>query len=186
MKSGASDFCCEYTLDTYFNQDPVPGVRSLVAGADCGDSRRDPSAVDRIADLRYRPALSIRGLAAFTGGVKVALSAAQASLAAASEEQKKLATEVAELESTIATEAARIEAAVSSTRLATEHARIAAESAQEAQKKAIAEHASQVGRLEELRRQRGFSGLSWRGEPVARSSGPSCRRTRPRTNGDRS
>jgi hypothetical protein len=47
MKSGASDFCCEYTLDTYFNQDPVPGVRSLVVGADCGGSRRDPSAVDR-------------------------------------------------------------------------------------------------------------------------------------------
>ena len=99
-------------------------------------------------------------LAAFTGGVKVALSAARASLAAASEEQKKLATEVAELESTIAAEAVRIEAAVSSTRLATEHARTAAESAQEAQKKAIAEHASQVGRLEELRRQRDSQDLA--------------------------
>jgi hypothetical protein len=99
-------------------------------------------------------------LAAFTGGVEVALSAARASFAAASEEQKKLATEVAELESTVAGEAARIEAAVSSTRLAMEHARTAAESAQEAQKKAIAEHASQVGRLEELRRQRDSQDLA--------------------------
>jgi DNA repair exonuclease SbcCD ATPase subunit len=99
-------------------------------------------------------------LAIFTGGVTVALSAARASLAAASEEQKKLATEVAALESTIAAEAVRIEAAVSGTRLAAEHARTAVESAQEAQKKAIAEHASELGRLEELRRQRNSQDLA--------------------------
>ena len=99
-------------------------------------------------------------LAAFTGGVTAALSAARASLAAASEEQKKLTTETAELESTIAAEAVRIEAAVSSTRLGAEHARTAAESAQEAHKRAIAEHASQVGRLEELRRQRDSQDLA--------------------------
>jgi hypothetical protein len=57
-------------------------------------------------------------LAAFTGGVTVALSAAQASFAAASEEQKKIAAEVATLESTIAAGAARIEAAVSGSRAA--------------------------------------------------------------------
>jgi hypothetical protein len=50
--------------------------------------------------------------------VTVALSAAQASFAAASEEQKKIAAEVATLESTIAAGAARIEAAVSGSRAA--------------------------------------------------------------------
>ena len=99
-------------------------------------------------------------LAAFTGGVTLALSAARASLAAASEEQKKLATEVAALESTIAADAVRIEAAVSGTCLAAEHARTAVEGAQEGQKKAIAEHASQLGRLEELRRQRDSQDLA--------------------------
>jgi len=99
-------------------------------------------------------------LAAFTGGVTVALSAARASLAAASEEQKKLAIEVAALESTIAAEAVRIEAALSGTRLAAEYATTAVENAQEAQKKAIAEHASQLGRLDELRRQRDSQDLA--------------------------
>ncbi|MCU1382593.1 MAG: putative GTP-binding protein [Acidobacteria bacterium] len=99
-------------------------------------------------------------LARFPGGVTVALSDARASLAAASDEQKKLATELAALESTIAAEAVRVETAVRATRLAAEHARIAVENGQEEQKKAIAEHASELGRLEELRRQRDSQDLS--------------------------
>ena len=124
-------------------------------------------------------------LAAFPGGVTVALSAARASLAAASEEQKKLATEVAALESTIAAEAARIEAAVSGTRLAAEHARTAVEScatgADKGDRRACVASRSARGTAEAAR----LSGSRGRGEPVARSSRPSCRRTRARANGDR-
>ena len=124
-------------------------------------------------------------LAAFTGGVTVALSAARASLAAASEEQKKLATEVAALESTIAAEAVRIEAAVSGTRLAAEHAqdcsRECARGAEKGDRRACVAARSARGTAEAAR----FSGSSGRGEPVARSSRPSCRRTRARAIGDR-
>ena len=59
----------------------------------------------------------------FPDGVAAALSAARAALAAASDEQQKVAAELASLESTIAAKNARIEAAVSDARVTAEHAR---------------------------------------------------------------
>jgi hypothetical protein len=93
-------------------------------------------------------------LMAFPAGIAPALSEANESFSGASKQQARIATELATLKSTIAAETARIEAAVSSARAALERARTDVDLAQQAQTKAIAEHASQTGRLEELRRLR--------------------------------
>jgi hypothetical protein len=99
-------------------------------------------------------------LAAFPEGVKPALSAARVALAAAEEEERAVAAEVAALERTIAAETARIEAAVSGTRAAEENAKKAVDVAQQAVTRAIAEHAAQLGRLEELRKLRDAQDLA--------------------------
>jgi DNA repair exonuclease SbcCD ATPase subunit len=87
-------------------------------------------------------------------GIVTTLSVAQAALAAASAEQQKIAAELASLETTVAAQNARIEAALSGARATSEQARVRVETAQSEQTKAIAEHASQAGRLDALQKQR--------------------------------
>jgi hypothetical protein len=99
-------------------------------------------------------------VAAFPKGIAMTLSAAQAALAAASGEQQTIAAELASLESTLAARRARIEAALGGARAALEQARAGVELAQAERTKAIAGHASQAGRLEELRKLRDAQDLA--------------------------
>lgn len=99
-------------------------------------------------------------LAAFPEGVAAARSAARAALAAAVGEQQTVVAELASLESIIAAQHARIEAAVRDARATAEHARARLDEAQSARTTAITDHASQVGRLEELRRLRDAQNLA--------------------------
>jgi hypothetical protein len=98
-------------------------------------------------------------LAAFREGVAATLSSAQAELAAASREQQSVVAELASLERTIAAQNARVEAAVREARAKAEKAREQLITADAERTKAITDHASQVGRLEELRRVRDVQDL---------------------------
>jgi hypothetical protein len=93
-------------------------------------------------------------LGVFPNGIVMALSAARAALAAASSEQQTIAAELASLESTVAAQHARIEAALHGARATLEQARAGVELAQAERTRAIADHASHAGRLEELRKLR--------------------------------
>jgi hypothetical protein len=93
-------------------------------------------------------------LAAFPHGVDGAFSTAEAELAAALKEQEKAAAELQSLESTIKARNAQIETAVREARQHAEEVRARVDAANAEHTKAIIDHASQVGRLEELRRQR--------------------------------
>jgi hypothetical protein len=93
-------------------------------------------------------------LAAFPEGVAATLSAAQAALAAASGEQQNVVAELASLERMIAAQNARVEAAIREALAKAEKAREQLITADAERTKAITDHASQVGRLEELRRVR--------------------------------
>jgi hypothetical protein len=99
-------------------------------------------------------------LAAFPAGVELTLAGAQAALAAVMGEQEQVAAELASLESTIAAQNVRIEAAVRDARATVEQARARLDAVQAEQTKAITAHASQVGRLEELRRLRDAQDLA--------------------------
>ena len=98
-------------------------------------------------------------LAAFPEGVAATLSAAQADLAAASREQRDVVAELASLESMIAAQNARVEAAVREARANAEKTREQLITADAECTKAITDHASQAGRLVELRRVRGAQDL---------------------------
>jgi hypothetical protein len=91
---------------------------------------------------------------AFPQGLPTALVDAQKALAAAVEEQHKVSDDLVSLNSCVAAEHERLEAAVNDARTAIETARRQVESARGELTDAIAEHASQVGRLNELRRLR--------------------------------
>jgi hypothetical protein len=91
---------------------------------------------------------------AFPEGVAAALSIAQTALVTALGEQQKVVTDLASLESTLAAQRERVEAAVRDSRATVELARTRLDAAQAARTKAITDHASQVGRLEELRKLR--------------------------------
>jgi hypothetical protein len=93
-------------------------------------------------------------LAAFPEGVDATLSAAQTALAAAMGEQQKVVVGLASLESTITAQTERVEAAVRDARATVEQARVPLDAAQVERTKAITDHASQMGRLAELRRLR--------------------------------
>jgi hypothetical protein len=99
-------------------------------------------------------------LAAFPEGVAATLSAAQAALATASGEQQNVVAELASLENTIAAQNERVEAAVREARAKAEKARAQLDTAHAERTKAITDHASQVGRLEELRRLRDAEDLA--------------------------
>ena len=93
-------------------------------------------------------------LVRFTESLTIELSAAQSAAAAASEEQKTIASEVASIERTIAEQTARIEAAVSGARAAVGRAQAEIELAEGARTTVLKEHAAEGGRLEALRKQR--------------------------------
>jgi hypothetical protein len=93
-------------------------------------------------------------LTAFPDGVNAALVAAQAALAAANSEKENATTKLASLERTIDQRKKRTDAALSVARTNAEQAKIAADTAQEQLTTAKTNHASQHGRLIELRRLR--------------------------------
>jgi len=93
-------------------------------------------------------------LVIFSEGVAATLSDAQAKLAGALDEQQKVATELASLESTIAAQNDRVEAAIREARAIAEQAQAGLDGASAERTNAITAHALQVGRLEELRRLR--------------------------------
>ena len=90
----------------------------------------------------------------FPQGLPTALVDAQKALAAAVEEQQKVSDDLVSLNRNVAAEHERLEAAFSDACTAIETARRQAETARGQLTDAIAEHASQVGRLDELRRLR--------------------------------
>jgi DNA repair exonuclease SbcCD ATPase subunit len=93
-------------------------------------------------------------LATFPEGVAATLSDAEAKLAEAFDEQRKVAAELASLESTIAAQNERVEAAFSEARAIAEEAQAALDAASTERTNAITAHALEVGRLKELRRLR--------------------------------
>jgi chromosome segregation ATPase len=99
-------------------------------------------------------------LAAFPEGVDATLSAAQATLAAALNEQQKVAAELTSLESTIAAQNERVEAAIQEARATAEQAQARLDAADTERTNAITAHALQVGRVEELRRLRDAQDLA--------------------------
>ncbi len=99
-------------------------------------------------------------LVAFPEGVAATLSAVQAALAAASGEQQSVVAELASLEIMIAAQNERVEAAVREARATAEKAGVQLDAANAERTKAIADHASQLGRLEELRRLRDAQDLA--------------------------
>jgi energy-coupling factor transporter ATP-binding protein EcfA2 len=99
-------------------------------------------------------------LAMFPQGIPTTLSAAQAALSAASNEQEMIAAELASMESAIAAENARIDAALRGARATLEQARAGVDVAQAERTKSIAEHALQLGRLDALQRQRDAEDLA--------------------------
>lgn len=93
-------------------------------------------------------------LQSFPQGLAGALSDARQALAAATEEQQTVSAELASLDRSIAAEHARIEAGVSDARTTAQAAHSRVEAAHQDLTKAIAAHATQAGRLDELRRLR--------------------------------
>ena len=153
---------------TALGADPTASLRKrrqqLSADLDAARSKAGKAGTDHsLAEERSRTskatldaAVAARdtALAALPEGLATTLAAARASLATARHEEEQIHDEVEALESTIAAETARIAAAVSDTEAAEQHARAAVDAAQQALTQAVAEQASQAGRLEELRRQR--------------------------------
>jgi exonuclease SbcC len=90
----------------------------------------------------------------FPGEVTRVLSDARAALAAALVEQQTVTTDLASLEERLATESARIEAAVATARAASDDADKAVPAAEKRHEKAIGDHASQSGSIEQSRRLR--------------------------------
>ncbi len=88
------------------------------------------------------------------------LAGAQAALAAAAGEQRKVAAELASLEITIAAQNSRVEAAIREARASAERAQARLDAASTGQTNAITAHALQVGGLEQLRRLRDAQDLA--------------------------
>jgi DNA repair exonuclease SbcCD ATPase subunit len=95
-----------------------------------------------------------RALTAFPEGIEAALSAAQAALGEATAEKKNVAAEFASLESKIEARKNRIDAALGGAHANADRARIAVENAQRELTDAKTDHASENGRLGQLRKQR--------------------------------
>ena len=99
-------------------------------------------------------------LTAFPDGVNAALLAAQAALANANSEKADVTGELASLERTIEERKKRIDAALTVARTNAEQAKIAVDTAQEQLTATKTNHASQHGRLIELRKQREAENLA--------------------------
>jgi hypothetical protein len=113
------------------------------------ESARKAAAVERDA-----------ALTTFPHGVAAALSTAKGELAAALGEQEKVVAELASLESTIRARNEEIQTAVRDARNRVEQGRVRVDAANAEHTKAIRDHASQVGLLEGLRRQRDAEDLA--------------------------
>jgi DNA repair exonuclease SbcCD ATPase subunit len=98
-------------------------------------------------------------LTAFPEGVNAAFVAAQAALATANSEKEKVIAELASLQGTIDQRKKRVDTALSVARTNAEKAKIACRSAEGQLTIAKTDHASQQGRLIELRRQRDAENL---------------------------
>jgi AAA domain-containing protein len=154
--------------------DPTTGLRRRrqQLSKDVDDARmiaNDAATTHTLANERARNLRSVSdaavverdvALTAFPEGVDSALVASQAALAACINEQKRVAAEFLSLESTIEARKMRIEAALRGTRSNVADAAMAVEKAQGELRKATTEHASQDGRLIELRRLRDAENLA--------------------------
>lgn len=99
-------------------------------------------------------------LSTFPEGLAVTLTAAQATLATAVGELQLLAADFSSLESTSAARKERADSALRDARAAVEGARLRVVSADARRTRAITDHASQVGRFEELSRLRDAQDLA--------------------------
>ena len=120
-------------------------------------------ATERARNLRTACDAAVRerdvALTAFPEGVDAALVAARAALAACIAEQKTIAGEFASLESNIEARKKRIDATLRGARSKVADTATAVENAQGELSRAKTEHASQEGRLIELRRHRDAENL---------------------------
>jgi hypothetical protein len=99
-------------------------------------------------------------LTAFSEGVSAALDAAQAAVTAATAEKESATADFASLERTIQERKERVDAALSGARTKAAQARIAVDAAQGQLITAKTNHASEQGRLIELRKQRDAENLA--------------------------
>ena len=132
-----------------------------VAASEAGTAHTLAQERARNAQSALNAALVERdALAAFPHGLAAALSTAQASLAATLGEQQKVVTELASLESTIRARNEQVEAAVHEARNLAQQARDRVDGANTDLTTAIRDHASQLGLLEGVRRQRDSEDLA--------------------------
>ena len=140
-------------------------MKTLAAGRAKAAASRTAHAVAEANLVAARSMLDVARTAresahtAFPEGIENALTGARASLAEATDEQRRVTGELASLQEKVAAEHARIESAVASARAAAAEAQRAVETAESQRATAIADRASQVGRLEELRRLRAAQDL---------------------------
>ncbi|HTT77695.1 MAG TPA: AAA family ATPase [Candidatus Binataceae bacterium] len=135
-------------------------ARAAASRADTAHTLGQERAGNSGAALDTAVAARDAALAPFPHGLVAALSTAQAALAAALGEQKKIVGELASLERTIRMRNEQVEAAVRDARAAAEQARERLDAANVERTKTIADHALQVGLLEGLRRQRDAEDLA--------------------------
>ena len=148
--------------------DPAPAIRAWRQGAAkdlesaraagtlaATDLARDE---ERLRNLRSALEASItardEALAAFPEGVSAALSSAQAALSAALAEQRTVEADTEALASAIGERRKRLDERLTGAREAVEQAKGAVATAQNGKTNAIAAHAAEVGRLDELRKLR--------------------------------
>ncbi len=106
------------------------------------------------AALNAAAAARDEALAALPHGLEATLAEAQAALAAGLQAQEQAAAELTSLDNAIAARRQQAEAAGRDARAAAEQARIVLEAAQAQHRQALADHSTQAGLLEGLRRQR--------------------------------
>jgi len=148
-------------------RDPIAGLRSKrqQLSKEAEDARRAVSQASNhhaLAEERTRHAtLALEearaahdaAMKAFPEGLSAALNTAQSAKAAANSEMQKATTELAAVERTIEQRKKRIDEVLSVSRISAEQAKRAADSAQSKLTDTKTSHASQQGRLLELRRQ---------------------------------
>jgi hypothetical protein len=123
---------------------------------DCRMARSVAEERQRAARAAVQAASPLRDAAIrdFPTGPASTLKQAQLALAAATAEQRAVTVDLATLETRIAAESARVEAAVAAARGAVEDAARAVEAAETHYQKAIGDHASQSGSIEQFKRRR--------------------------------
>jgi DNA repair exonuclease SbcCD ATPase subunit len=139
-------------------RDQARGALEAARRADSEEGTAHTLAEERSRSSRatLEAAISARdeALQSFPEGLPIAFADVQAALGLATEEQQRVTRELASLDSSIAAEQARIDGALSDARKKADVARSQVEAAQEQLTNAITKHASETGRLNELRRLR--------------------------------